>query len=180
MKPKATPVQELLKELLDFNEDTGILTWKARDRRHFNSDGFCKSWNTRYAGKQAGGKCPNGYLYITFGRARKDLVSRVIWKYVYGVDAQDVIDHIDGNPLNNRLSNLREATTSQSIQNTRLRKDNISGYKGVSKTTSGKHMSRIKIKNKVQHLGSYDTPEEAHAVYCEAADRLFKEFANYG
>jgi hypothetical protein len=180
MKIKATPAQELLQELLDYNKDTGILTWKYRDRRHFKSNRAHSIWNTRYATKEVG--CPNAHGRLVFSiNYSLYQVSRIIWKLVYGFDSAVDIDHKDGNPLNNRLDNLREATRSQNNANAKIRKGVASGYKGVTKERNGgKYSARVECNKKRHRIGSYDTPEEAHAAYCEAADRLHKEFARYG
>lgn len=92
-----------------------------------------------------------------------------------------VIDHINGNGLDNRRSNLRIATVSQNLQNQRRNSANTSGFKGVAWCNrTGRWQSKIKLMQTQYHLGRYDTPEEAHAVYCEAARRLYGDFANPG
>jgi hypothetical protein len=107
-------------------------------------------------------------------------IGRLIWKLVYGFDSLMEIDHKDGNPLNNLLDNLREATRSQNNANAKLRKDNTSGYKGVYKVKEGQYYAFVGYAKTHQRIGTYDTPKKAHAAYCEAADRLHKEFARYG
>lgn len=89
-----------------------------------------------------------------------------------------VVDHIDGDRLNNRAANLRAC---EQIDNTRnrpvLSKNNSSGYKGVSLTAQGKWRARIwKNRNEIR-LGNYDTAEEAAAAYNKAAIDLYGEFA---
>jgi len=96
-----------------------------------------------------------------------------------GIDRDDkVTDHIDGNPLNNQRSNLRVATYSQNNMNVARLKRNKSGYKGVSwKKDHQKWESHIQFNGQVHYLGLFDTPEEAHTAYCEAAEYYFGEFA---
>jgi hypothetical protein len=89
-----------------------------------------------------------------------------------------VVDHVDGDRLNNRASNLRAC---KQIDNTRnrpvLSKNNSSGYKGVSRTADGKWRARIwKNRNEIR-LGNYETAEEAAAAYNKAAIDLHGEFA---
>jgi len=88
------------------------------------------------------------------------------------------VDHISGNTLDNRKSNLRVCTVSENGCNQKKRKDNTSGYKGVSwDKRSGRWYAMI-TKNKKQHnLGYYTTAEEAYAAYCKAAKELHGEFA---
>lgn len=88
------------------------------------------------------------------------------------------IDHINGNGLDNRRSNLRICTHSENMRNCKLYINNKSGYKGVG-FHNGKWRARININKKSVFLGHFDTAEEAHAAYCEAATRLHGEFARF-
>ena len=90
------------------------------------------------------------------------------------------IDHIDGNPSNNAIANLRLATSSQQKQNKRVQSNNRSGLKGAfyhACRKGKKWRSQIKVGDKLIFLGYFHTPEEAHAAYCEAAREYFGEFA---
>jgi hypothetical protein len=92
-----------------------------------------------------------------------------------------LVDHKNGNPLDNRRSNLRFATYIQNSMNSGLRKNNISGFKGASFDKRKKMWKASIMHNrKNKFLGYFDTPEEAHAAYCAAAVRLVGEFANFG
>ena len=83
------------------------------------------------------------------------------------------VDHIDGNGINNRRSNLREATKAQNRHNQRVSIANSSGYKGVSWHKScDKWHARIKRDGKSQHLGLFKTAEAAHAAYCRASAEI--------
>ncbi len=88
-------------------------------------------------------------------------------------------DHKNNDTLDNRRSNLRLATNSQSSQNRRMRKDNTSGYKGVSRT-AGKWLAQIRVNKKRIPLGTFDTAEQAYEAYCKAAKKYHKGFANKG
>lgn len=90
-------------------------------------------------------------------------------------------DHINGNTLDNRRSNLRLATKFENMHNSRKHKNNTSEYKGVSwHKPSNKWKAQITVNRKSIYLGLFDTPEEAHQVYCDAADYYHGEFKNYG
>jgi len=92
-----------------------------------------------------------------------------------------VVDHIDGDGLNNRRSNLRICTVHENNRNRRLPRINKCGYKGVRKSSNGKWWyAQIGAFGKVIHLGQFNTPEEAHQAYCRAADELHGQFANHG
>lgn len=88
------------------------------------------------------------------------------------------IDHIDGDGLNNRRSNLRLATRSQNFQNSRIRSTNTSGYKGVHwDKHAHKWRARIVLDGYNKNLGLFDNREEAAAMYDVAAIEYFGEFA---
>jgi len=87
------------------------------------------------------------------------------------------VDHIDGDPTNNRRSNLRLCTHAENGKNQRRPSTNSSGFKGVSWHKRDKRWyARIMINRKNKHLGCFDTPEDAKAAYDVAAERLFGEF----
>jgi hypothetical protein len=117
------------------------------------------------------------YLYCSHETFKNKPFHRMLMKPAEGL----VVDHINGNSLDNRLSNLRLATPRQNAQNSKIRKHNKSGYKGVSfcKCT-GKWVARIKVSGVYLNLGRFDTPELASAAYIKCADQFFGAFACYG
>jgi hypothetical protein len=95
------------------------------------------------------------------------------------------IDHVNGNVLDNRRSNLRFCSKAENSRNRKRHAGNKSGFKGVSPkqktpTSRVRWVAQILIAGKKKHLGRFDTPEEAHEFYCLAADMLFGEFSNHG
>lgn len=86
------------------------------------------------------------------------------------------VDHEDNDKLNNQCDNLRPSTREQNARNVAPRRDNKSGYKGVS-WFRYKWASRITIDRKLRHLGYFDTPEQAAAAYNSAALEHYGEFA---
>lgn len=113
----------------------------------------------------------------TWRKRTTQLMHRVILGRMLGreLETWEVVDHIDNNPSNNRRNNLRLATRQQNTYNSRVRRTNKSGLKGV-------HAVRGRWRACVNgtHLGYFDTPEEAHAAYCAKAKELFGEFFNPG
>jgi hypothetical protein len=96
-------------------------------------------------------------------------------------DKNIIVDHINGNKLDNRRSNLRECNLSQNSTNRRLKATSRSGFKGVYwAIDSKKWRARITSNHVVYHLGLFANPEDAHKAYVEASIRLHKEFANDG
>jgi hypothetical protein len=87
------------------------------------------------------------------------------------------VDHVNGDGLDNRRSNLRLATIHENNRNCRIRKDNKSGKKGVSwHKRSNKWVAKIKYGGKPIYLGSYETIDDAYVAYCKALERLHGEF----
>ena len=152
--------QVMLHELLEYKD--GQLFWKVSRGR-------------QKAGNRAGYLCANGRRYVKIGE-KLMLEHRVIWMMQHG-EAPEFLDHIDGNPLNNRIENLRPATKAQNAMNRRVRSDNGLKIKGVQ-TRGNKFASYIYVNNDKKYLGIFDTAEEASMAYQQAAQTHFKEFAS--
>lgn len=152
-------------ELLEYRPDEGVFRWRVNRRPRVK------------AGDVAGCDNGNGYVVITIDRHRC-YAHRLAWFYVHGEWPVEEIDHISGNPSDNRLCNLRLATSGQNKANSGLPRHNTSGFKGVSYDKRDRRWyAYISLSNRKKHLGVFDTPEEAHAVYAEAARRHRGEFA---
>jgi hypothetical protein len=88
------------------------------------------------------------------------------------------IDHIDGNPLNNKIENLRAATQSQNMANSRKKSNNTSGHKGVTfRKDTNKWAAGLMFEGKHISLGSFLTKEEAILAYADGSKKYFKDFA---
>lgn len=94
----------------------------------------------------------------------------------HGYWPTNVIDHINRDKADNSISNLREATISMNLFNSAKRKTNKSGYKGVVRY-GDKWRSHITINYKKVWLGYFDSPEKAHAAYCQAVKNHANEYA---
>ncbi|MDR6389161.1 HNH endonuclease [Paraburkholderia phenoliruptrix] len=117
-------------------------------------------------------KTPEGWGYTA-------LMHRFILGLMKG-DPREV-DHINGNPLDNRKANLRICTRVENCRNMGISSRNKCGFKGVVlNKLRGRYQSKIVVHGKRIHLGYFDTAEEAHAAYCRAATELYGEFANFG
>lgn len=147
--------QKRLHELLDYARETGVFTWRA-------SKGRAK------AGAVAGCKHPKGYLRITLDGVPY-LAHRLAWLHVHGVFPDGEIDHKNGVRTENRINNLRDASTLINQQNQRrARTTNLtSGLLGVS-ARKNKWAARIRIGGNQRFIGSFDTKEKAHSAYVEA------------
>jgi hypothetical protein len=96
-------------------------------------------------------------------------------------DDNQVVDHINGNKLDNRRANLRICDRSENNWNVPIRSDNTSGLKGVQwHAKSQKWMAQIGFRYRTVYLGLHETAQAAHEAYCLAADMLHGEYANHG
>ena len=138
-----------------------------------------RGWN-KTTGKVAGGKSiSSGYRMCSINN-KPEIVHRIIFIMHNGYLPEE-IDHIDGNPLNNRIENLREANRKTNGQNRKMQINNTSGAKGVSwHKAAGKWNVRVKDNNKRRSFGLFDDFELAELVAIEARNKLHGKFANHG
>lgn len=160
-KPIPLPSQKKLQELFHYKD--GELYWKERIKSDIDIS------------KPAGNLLKDGYRAIQI-EGKRYKAHRLIWKYHYGKDPKEFIDHIDGNRSNNNMENLREATRQQNNFNKSTHKNNELGIKGVRKD-GNKYRALIMINGKSKYLGVFNTIEEARLVREEAENKLFKEFS---
>jgi hypothetical protein len=109
--------QSRLKELLDYDPDTGVFLWKNRASSNADKGSIAGYLN-------------HGYRYIGIGNKRY-AAHRLAWMYVTGEFPKLQIDHIDGNKDNNSISNIRDCSQSDNAKNMRLRLDNKTGIPGI-------------------------------------------------
>lgn len=159
---------EVVRRLFDYDPITGVLTWRIQ------------SHITVKPGTPAGTLSAAGYLIVSIG-GKKYRGHRLIWLHQFGRWPTKFIDHINGNPGDNRLANLRDVSCVASSANTRAHRDSASGLKGVFGGSDRKTwQAKIQVNHVRYCLGSYSTKEEAHEVYCLAADLLNGAYANHG
>jgi hypothetical protein len=126
---------------------------------------------------------PKGYAIRTTrdGGQKKTIYLHRMIADLMGIGSAQQIDHIDGDKLDNRRCNLRQATNQSNQANVGIQANNSTGFKGVTMRTKGngrpRYIARIGVGYKRIQLGSFNTPEDAHAAYLEAAVRFFGEFA---
>lgn len=113
-----------------------------------------------------------------YAQCRSNKKILLMHRFIMGAKPGQVIDHINGNKLDNRKKNLRFCTMSQNFANRPITISNSTGYKGVDwREERKKFRARIRINYKNIFLGYFDTAEEAAKRYNREAKRLFGEFA---
>lgn len=156
--------QSRLKELLDYEPETGVFRWKVVAGR-----GPCR----RNPGDVAGSVGLGGYVTIRFG-GKSYYAHRLAFLWMTGAWPEHEVDHIDGVRTDNRWMNLRETSRKTNAHNTGgLRANNTSGLVGASwHKQSGRWRAAITLNNRVIHIGLFATIELAHAAYLKAKDEL--------
>lgn len=167
---------ENVTSLFNYSPNTGVLSWKPRI---WSGDitPTQKMWDARFANKPIGA-FHNGYLRFGYDH-RLYLVHRVVWLFHYG-EWPDVVDHIDGDRLNNRIENLRSVDRNGNALNRRRPKSNTSGVIGVSWCKrSQKWAASIRKNNRSRHIGYYaDIADAAKAR--RNAEALYGFHTNHG
>ena len=163
-----------LSELFTYDPDTGIVRHNPdRPAESFSAARSYKHWLTRFSGKGAGAVTGSGYLRAetTIGGRRYFQYNHRIALYLSGIVIPSglCVDHIDGDPSNNRLDNLRVVTHQNNAKNQKTPSNNTSGVIGVIWVKGvGKWRARVMVEGKLLHLGYYEDKDEAIRVRKEA------------
>ena len=152
---KADLTAERLREILHYDPETGVFTWRVKANKRIN------------IGDTAGRINHHGYVVIgVYGNRWQ--AHRLAWLYTTGSVPKDQVDHINGVRSDNRISNLRDVSGGVNQQNRRSsQKHNRLGIMGVVSQGSG-YMARIRVGGILHRLGTFKTPELAHAAYLSA------------
>lgn len=154
------PSQEYLLSLFIFDFSIGKMTWKNRPIEHFPNIKTWKVWNSKNAGNEAFTAKREDNYYVGSINSKMYRKSRILYKAYHGIEPE-VVDHEDGNPLNNDITNLRNVSYQTNQKNQKLNKNNSSGHIGVRFTHRGKWQA-YGIKNGRQlSIGTTDNYEEA-------------------
>jgi hypothetical protein len=152
--------QELM-GVLRYDRDTGIIYWAIRSGRS-------------KPGNVAGTVKTDGYIQIR-ACGGQHYAHRIAWLFEHGKWPDGHIDHIDGDPTNNRISNLRDVSIGMNMENQRHAhvSNKSSGLLGVSfDKQTGRWMAKISVSNKTKNLGRFSDQNKAHEAYVAAKRQL--------
>lgn len=166
-----------------FNYSNGALYWRERSLKYCSSERSMNSFNSRMKGRKVGNVNTNGYVQFELnigGVRERFLAHRVIWLYVYGFWPSKHIDHIDHNPTNNSIDNLRDVTVSENARNRSYNCRNTSGVQNVYWNKAKKKWeARIRTDKGKIFLGLFDDKNEAIPVI-ELAKKEHGYHKNHG
>ena len=167
-KPRDDLTAEFVRTILEYNPDTGALSWKHRsDRRN------------SFAGKPISGVSARGYIRVNICGHRY-YAHRIIWGFMTGAWPSAQIDHISGVRNDNSWNNLREATNAENCRNAKVSNRNTSGERGVSWDIQHKKWrAQIMLNGKRKCLGVFTDVKAASAAYQKASAEFFGEFRRH-
>jgi hypothetical protein len=155
---------EYVRSRLSYNPENGELRWWSKEVVTPHDKGF----NTKYAGKIAGYMVSRGYLGAQID-GKPYLLHRLAWLITHGSWPDDGIDHINGDPSDNRLANLRDVDSTANNRNKILPNTNKSGVMGVNwEKKYTKWRAQIQVDGKGLHLGYFTNKEDAISARKEA------------
>jgi len=154
-----------ISDLVTYDPKTGHIIW-LKDRPN---------------GVRAGDICRNrdryGHIQVSIG-GKRYAAHRLAFLFM-GEELPDIVDHINGIRDDNRWCNLRSACKHTNAYNEGKKRNNTSGYKGVT-YEGGKWRARTSFAGKRVNVGFFSNKEDAHKALCEKREELHKEYANNG
>lgn len=157
-------IPDSVKDVFLYEPTTGIVSWKV-------------ARGTKTIGAEAGTVDKLGYIRIQYAK-RMYLAHRIAWFLYYGTQPSGVLDHVDGNPSNNRIDNLRKATHSQNMQNASTR----IGRSGVKNITWKRNAWTVRfiLNGKRKEFGRFQDLDLAKEFASKVRIKIYGEFANHG
>lgn len=163
---------EFVRECFEYRD--GVLYWSmTRPEHHFGRRSDYLAFQKKTAGKPAGRRAEDGHINIKFrrnGKAAQLSAARVVWMLHKGSWPDHRIDHINGDPSDNRIDNLRDAEISWPLF--RRSSQATVGAKGVVARQDGRYEAQIKIGARNELIGVHDTVEAARADYLQTEAML--------
>lgn len=163
--------KEIIDQYLNYQPETGVFVWRERDEKHPGYGFRTRGWNTVFAGTIAGKANKNGYIYIHLCK-KMYLAHRLAWMTAHGF-MPDEIDHINHDPSDNRITNLRAVDRITNCKNITKPSDNTSGFVGVYwHKGAQKWMAQIVQQKRSIYLGLFNSKEAAFERRKQAEDAL--------
>lgn len=159
---------DLMRQVIDYDPETGSMVWKERDSSLFrdgshSKESLAKGWNKAHAGKSAISGA--GAYYGTSVLGRKLLAHRIAWAIHYGEWPKGTIDHINRDGRDNRICNLRDVSPALNTRNRPLSPRNTSGVSGVRWDAKAKSwVVTVGGSAKNKYVGSFKDFDEAVAA----------------
>ena len=167
MANRELPSPSLLRQLLSYDPESGKLFWLPRRPDAFAPSKYsperrCKTWNSANAGKEAFTyRMKHGHRQGSINDQLL-LAHRVVWAWMTGAWPEADIDHINGDPTDNRWVNLRSVTHAINTRNSAGKSNNSSGATGVDwRPDKRKWRARVMVNGKERSLGHFDSFEDA-------------------
>jgi hypothetical protein len=167
------PSPEMLRKVLDYDPETGFLTWKERGVDTFKKASYALRWNRRYAGMRAfTHTTTNGYkVGMVFGLVM--LAHKVAFAIHHGRYPERQIDHINGDKTDNRALNLRDVSCGENAKNKPIGKRNTSGHMNITwDRVRSQWEVRVKTEKRAVFVGRFRCLNQAVAARNEAHARL--------
>lgn len=171
---------EILRKLLRYEPESGRLFWLERAQCDFLNPIATRRWNSRYSGREA--LTATDARGVRSGRVlgQRQVAHRVAWAIVHGEWPRETIDHINGDPGDNRILNLRAVSQAENQKNKAMSCRNTSGRVGVRYSDRCRHWrAEIKVDQKYKYLGCFKTFAEAAAART-AAEAAYGFHENHG
>ena len=166
MAAKQLPSTDRLRQLLNYDSETGLLTWRESRTGTAKDGSIAGTVHKIYGYRRIG---IDGVLHSAH---------RIAFKIYFYKDPSEHLDHINGSRDDNRICNLREATNSQNVASGKLGRISQSGKTGVYFIKRlGKYLSGFRKNKKYNYLGLFLTLEEAESAYNKEFKKAFGEFA---
>lgn len=156
---------ERLKELLTYDPETGVFRWRVASSNRAPAGSIARNIDRA-----------TGYIRVNVD-GRRYYAHRLAFLYMTGAFPPAEVDHINGDPSDNRWLNLRPATRSENERNKGIRRGNALGVKGVERLKSGNFQVRLSVNGKRMTFGTYGNLKDAAARRDEVANLLHGEFA---
>jgi len=160
-KTYSIPAPDRLREAFNYDPETGVLTWQIRTS------------NRSHVGKEVGSPDGQGYRILMLDKCLLR-THRVAFAHYYGTWPTGFIDHINGNRSDNRISNLRDVSNAENLQNNlKPQRNSTTGLRGACVTKyPGVFAAEISANGVRHRLGMFRSPEAAHAAYLQAKQSL--------